>query len=248
VTAVTGRHGQANYASGNSYLDTLARYLTSSGRREKVIALDLGVFKSVGHVATQPDVVDKLLRDGFVPTEEKDLVRILEYYCDPAVKITKEEESQLITGIDTPANLQSRGLDIPSWMADSPIFLHLFQFRQGGSAASGDGSSDGEKSFSQRIVSMTSVSEIGVEIADELASKLARTLAVDRKDIDTNKPVHGYGVDSLAAVEVRSWMKRVLGCDVAVFEILGNASILELGMNLVQRCEFLKDSFDGLAK
>jgi hypothetical protein len=39
-------------------------------------------------------------------------------------------------------------------------------------------------------------------------------------------------------------MKRSLGCDLSVFEILGNASIEELGKGMVEKCELLGKKFE----
>lgn len=44
-----------------------------------------------------------------------------------------------------------------------------------------------------------------------------------------------YGVDSLAAVEIRTWFKNVVGADLSVFDILSNHSIEAVGMIAVKR-------------
>lgn len=235
-SGIVGWHGQSNYASGNTYQDTLARHLTSNGLR-KAISLDLGGFYSAGYVSTKDGLAKQLESHGFIVSQEQDLHRMLEYYCDPALEMNNAMHSQLVTGFETPANLIAKGIDIPSW-CNRPLFYNLHQIRDSSTLSSSDQSAS--ETFSQKVLSLTTPLEIGTEIVEAIASKLAKTLAIDKKDIDTRKPMHIYGVDSLAAVEVRSWMKRSLGCEVAVFEILGNVSIMELGMDLVARCEFLK--------
>ena len=39
-----------------------------------------------------------------------------------------------------------------------------------------------------------------------LVQKLSKALTVDVEDIEMTKPLSGYGVDSLLAVEVRTWI------------------------------------------
>lgn len=51
-------------------------------------------------------------------------------------------------------------------------------------------------------------------------------------DVDIHAPLSTFGVDSLVAVEIRGWLKRELAADVAVFEILGGASLMSLGMTV----------------
>lgn len=48
-------------------------------------------------------------------------------------------------------------------------------------------------------------------------------------DIESDKPMHVYGVDSLVAVEMRNWLSKELRAEVAVFELMGNTSIANLG-------------------
>lgn len=47
--------------------------------------------------------------------------------------------------------------------------------------------------------------------------------------IDLDQPIHAFGIDSLVAVEIPNWLKEVVDADIAVFNILGNASIKAIG-------------------
>ncbi|KAK8095752.1 Lovastatin diketide synthase LovF [Apiospora kogelbergensis] len=49
------------------------------------------------------------------------------------------------------------------------------------------------------------------------------------EDIDTVRQLSDYGVDSLMAVELRSWLSRDFSADITVFDILGGASIAMIG-------------------
>ena len=51
---IIGGLGQANYASGNTYQDALARHRVAHG--EKAVALDLGIVESVGMVFEHAEV------------------------------------------------------------------------------------------------------------------------------------------------------------------------------------------------
>ncbi len=46
-----------------------------------------------------------------------------------------------------------------------------------------------------------------------------------RDDIDTSKPLHAYGVDSLLAGELRNYFAKELSVDVAIFDLMGGPSI-----------------------
>ncbi|KAK6837517.1 hypothetical protein RU639_001449 [Aspergillus parasiticus] len=63
-----------------------------------------------------------------------------------------------------------------------------------------------------------------------LSAKLSRALALDEKDIDPDKHISTYSVDSLGAVELRTWFASELKANIAVFDIIGStvATIAQL--------------------
>ncbi|OBT45611.1 Type I Iterative Polyketide synthase (PKS) [Pseudogymnoascus sp. WSF 3629] len=60
-----------------------------------------------------------------------------------------------------------------------------------------------------------------------------------RDDINSDRPIAAYGVDSLVAVELRNWMLREMKADVPLFEILGNASLLVLSGRVALKSQLL---------
>ena len=63
-----------------------------------------------------------------------------------------------------------------------------------------------------------------------LTAKLSSALALDEKDIDPDKHLSKYGVDSLVAVELRTWLDTELKANIAIFDIIGStvATIAQL--------------------
>jgi hypothetical protein len=51
-------------------------------------------------------------------------------------------------------------------------------------------------------------------------------------DIEPTKPVSNYGVDSLLAVELRSWINAEIEADVSVFDLLSNTPITSLAKKI----------------
>lgn len=80
---------------------------------------------------------------------------------------------------------------------------------------------------------------MGALVVAGLRTKLAKTLAIEKENISTSPPMHTYGVDSPAAVEVRTRFRRVIEADVTVFEILSNESITSLGHMVAPRSQFV---------
>ena len=87
-----------------------------------------------------------------------------------------------------------------------------------------------------------SVAEVGNLIRDVIVKKLSRILNTPLGDIDTNRPMHYYGVDSLVAVEMRNWFVKDMNADVAIFDILGGASIAAVSLVVAGRSGYLNPS------
>ncbi|KAL4867781.1 hypothetical protein BDV12DRAFT_112461 [Aspergillus spectabilis] len=71
-------------------------------------------------------------------------------------------------------------------------------------------------------------------VASGVRSKLARTLHVP-EDIELQKPMHAFGVDSLMAVELRYWFQRELHVELSVFELMSDLSISKLSWLVLEK-------------
>ena len=234
INGILGTRSQANYGSGNTYQDALAKYRVSRG--EKAVSLDLAMIISVGFVAERPEIAASLNLSGYSGIEERVLHAILDYYCDPALPILSPSRSQILVGLETPTALASRGIDEPHWLRH-PIYNHLIQMDDSTSKGLSTGSSQLE--FSALLASAPSIPAAGNIIRDALVQKLSRILSVPLDDVDVDQPMHRYGLDSLVAVELRNWLSRDIGADTTVFEILGNASIAAFSASAAAKSRFI---------
>lgn len=57
-------------------------------------------------------------------------------------------------------------------------------------------------------------------IEEALVLKLSKSMMVNPEDINTQKPLHSFGVDSLVAVEVRNWIFKELKSGKSSFPFL----------------------------
>ena len=62
-------------------------------------------------------------------------------------------------------------------------------------------------------------------IGHALTRKLSNLLMVAIEDLDTNKLVFAYGLDSLVAVELRNWATSDLDANVPLMELMNSPSI-----------------------
>ena len=236
---VTGNRGQANYCVGNTYQDALAQYRVSKGL--KGIALDLGMILSVGFAAENDDVMGNLRASGFTAIREEEYLAILDYVCNPALPIQSALKSQVATGMETPAVLKNKGIEEPFWMRD-PLFRTFYQMDT--ITADGDEHSDAVD-YEKLLGLAESPAAAEAIVCEGLVKKLCRALSIEAEDVDTGKPMHAYGVDSLVAVELRSWFAKEMGAEVAVFDIMGSGSIKDLAGVVAGKSRFVNGEVRG---
>lgn len=237
---IIGAVGQSNYACGNTYQDALARHRVAHG--EKAVALDLGVIESVGMVSEHDDVAGYLRSTGHEGLAETELHALLEYYCDHGLPVQPELGSQVITSLELPSTLHAKNLvDLP-WMS-MPIFRQLWRIQTTFSHKELGGTEDASDyavDLEHRLAMGGSMEEMSEIVCELIRMKLSRMLAIELSGVDVGKPLHTYGVDSLVAIELRNWFAKAVGADVAVFEILGNASMITLAGLAAEKSKFVK--------
>ena len=260
LVGVYGAPGQANYAAGCAFQDALARARSTSGSGGGgggvSASLDLGWLSDAGIVSERAEYRRKWqgARD-IAGIRAADLIAVLDRVCDPASRpsssatttttttATSPGLSQLLVGAITPADLARAGeVAVPATL-NRPL-LDGFRYTPGQDRAGGPTSSSMHHQQQQqtpraRFLAATSHAERSTAVTEALREKLARALGIGAEDVETSgRPVAEYGVDSLMAVELRNWMLRDYGVEVAVFEILGGGvSVLGLAELVVGKAE-----------
>lgn len=242
ASGVVGFRAQANYAAGNTYQDSLARYRTSQG--EKAVSLNLGTIASSGYVAERPEIMEAMIKTGYPPIDEAELLALLDFYCDPGLEVLDPARCQVVTGLNTPAKMRQMGLEEAYWMHDSR-FRALWQMDQISHAVSPD-AAEKTADYKALLARTESAAEAAAIVSQALLSKLAETLSMPLEDIDASQPMHVFGVDSLVAVEIRNWLGRELGAQLSVFEILGKDSIADLSAGVAKKCVKVEEVADAI--
>lgn len=94
---------------------------------EKAVSIDLGMVVSEGVVAETDAMLDSLRRKGwFMEISQEELTALLDLYCDPSLDIlTPLTCQQVHVGIESPAVMSEKNIDIPQWMC-RPLFRHFY--------------------------------------------------------------------------------------------------------------------------
>ncbi|KAI1745439.1 BcPKS1, polyketide synthase [Xylaria scruposa] len=249
VSGIMGSIGQSNYAAGNTYQDALAAHRIAMG--EAATALALGWMGNIGIGAANAKLdrgKEEMMKIAEV--HEDEFLALLDRYCNPATDIKTVQQAQPIVGLLTPAKVQAAGFDPPDWMLTRPLLQGLKQHDADGDAgklaSQGSGAAAGGRDWRGELVRASTMDEASHILVEALVQKLAKATSVAPEEIDSSRPLHAYGVDSLLAVELRNWFKKLFQADVAIFDITGQASVEQIARGAARVSEIVKES--GLLK
>lgn len=217
ISGILGNPGQANYAAGNTYQDALAAHRTARG--QYTISLDIGWLASIGAVAESARLQEGVAsRNYLLPISESDLLALLDHYCRPDLPLQLGGAAHPVIGLATP---DAPGAELPPFFR-TPPFHALHQSRRENVESS---TTTNTTDYAALFAAFETLEEAAEAVAQGLARKLGAALGMPSSDVDTTKPLHQYGVDSLLAVEIRNWFAKEIKADVAIFDIMGQGSI-----------------------
>ncbi len=232
ISGIFGQITQVNYASGNTYQDALARYRLAHG--EKAVSLDLGLLLVDGLLKDKPDLVRRLNSTGyFVPLTEAEILAIFDRYCDPGLTFSSASDAQPIVGIQSPAVLRSRGIELPTSM-QQPLWNMMASIDSGGGKSTAATKSD-EFDLLALTVAASTTEETGAITTRAITDKIAKIMSTEPEKLDIGRPIQSFGVDSLTAVDIRNWISKTFAVQIPTFEILGNNSLAELGLAVARK-------------
>jgi hypothetical protein len=233
IAGVVGSAGQANYAAGNTYMDALAHYRIAQG--ENAVALDLGVMLDHGALALDESLRERILAAGYLTgVTQAEYFRLLEYYCDSSRRKASSDGGQFAIGFASSSKLRKNIAMNGSTPLSLPLYRHIYHDgNRNHKDENGDTENPDQSHHRRAFVQAKSNSEAEAIVSEALFHRLAKSLpsvsssASSRAEF-LSKPLHSYGVDSLMAIEVRSWLAKEFAADVPIFEILGDATISSL--------------------
>ncbi|KAF2963761.1 hypothetical protein GQX73_g9817 [Xylaria multiplex] len=238
MATTIGNPGQANYAAGNSYQGALARQLSSQGHN--VIALDVPMMSDAGMVATKPALMEYFFSIGWSHMTTEELIAVIDYHCHPPRKdeTMSAQGAVVVPRLWLPRYSAVEGALQPAWQHE-PRFNHMVMHNLS-SDGSGVKKGSGKGSTAALLSATKSPQEAERIVLDALLEKLTKVLSVDIAELDPGRPMHAYGVDSLVAVELRTWITKEIGSDVSVFEMTSGQRIGQLAATAAGISRFVK--------
>jgi NADP-dependent 3-hydroxy acid dehydrogenase YdfG len=229
ISGVAGQRGQANYAGGNTFLDAFVQYRQSLGLA--ACAVDIGMMVDHGYVAENPALLERIQSQGLFGIRIPELLDALAAVmrAPPATAWDGSgafvSPAQLVIGLRslTPLSAPSNRVH---WKHDRRMAVYANQSADDSGVSGSDVSST---SGALAAFVASAMADPTILSQPDTAAFIARQVA-----IDVSRSLQDIGLDSLVAIEMRSWWKGVFGFDISVLEMLGMGSVLALGERAVE--------------
>jgi hypothetical protein len=238
VAGIFGNRGQANYAAGNTFQDSLAAYRTARGMN--TYSLDLGSVSSVGWVAENRESMRTQTATLFELLREDEVHGAIEFLIDPRYQKLNHSQStpqsQLILGLPTAELCQQNGISPPTYLNYS-LFTHQRNTVKAKAAESTD-----QRTISTAILlsSVSSIEDAISVVSDGIVERLSSLLSIPASELDVQR--FGFGaIDSLVSMEFRSWIGKELKADVSLLDIMGAQNIRSLSEKIARTTRLLGD-------
>ncbi|KAF3001768.1 t1pks [Curvularia kusanoi] len=242
-SGLCGSPGQAQYGAGNTYQDALAHYRCKQGL--KATSVDLGIMLSVGILAEMGTHTFKQWEDvlGIREHAFHALVKsIANRQRQSTTNLKVQVPAQICLGLGTADMMHAHNLPNPPWYTD-PRFKPL-------TVRTLDANVD--ESNKQQVTDTVSLAvrladagrrddlDQAASIATEaLVAKTAEILRMPTSEIDADRPLYLYGVDSLVALEVRNWITREMKANMALLDILAAVPIKDFAAQIAQKSKLV---------
>lgn len=226
ISGVVGQKGQANYAAANVFLDAFAVYRQKLGL--KACSVDLGAIEDVGYMSEHKDLLVALDSAAWTPINEGLFHKIVRFSIIQQVSpINEASATQMITSIAVPQQEDSR-------LLVDARFAGLCFGNSGGQLSNSKDDSKEIQAF--LLMAKSQVDSLTVlNACIEIVNRQFMTTLRLSDSMEPGKPLSSYGLDSLAAVEFRNWVRMDLGAELTTLEITNATSLTLLCEKIISK-------------
>lgn len=225
MAAIVGNPGQSAYAAANMYMSSLACQRRRRGLNAS--ALHVGAIMGNGYVTREMNQAQQeyLERAGNVWLSEQDF-RQLFAEAILASQGYQGKSPEISTGLKMVEDSSESAASI-TWFRN-PMFQHCVSRSSSASDDATGARSGAHVPVKAQLAEAVSPAEVHNIITEAFAAKLRSSLQVEEDRELTGLTADTLGIDSLVAVDIRSWFLKELQVEMPVLKILSGATVGEL--------------------
>ncbi|KAJ4371953.1 hypothetical protein N0V83_003726 [Neocucurbitaria cava] len=229
--AVYGNRGQANYSAAGAYEDALAFHRRAQGQRATTV--DLGIMRDIGVLA------ETGITESLKAWEKPYGIREPEFHAlmERAIEgdINGTNGAQVMTGLATGGSAIAAGIDVPFYLDSKRFSIMARTGTQNLNASAADASAPTHTI----IAAAESLEEAATAVISALVKQVAKMLQMPVVEIDVERFLHSYGIDSLVAIELMNWALKEFKSSVSVFDVLAGVPISTFASKLAAKSTVL---------
>lgn len=231
TSGVIGNPGQANYAAGNTFQDALAHYRRRQGL--KAVSLDIGAVRDVGYLAESNDQnLSGLSHLKSLTISAADIHFLVKTAINGCTPDGQEIKPQIISGL-AGASIDEQFIDRSPWARDGKLCIALKTSLTDKTDAAG------MQAGLEALDKANTAEEATIIVEEMLIRRVAASVMVPEEDLSVKTPIQTFGVNSLVAVELKTWVAKELQTEVSVADI-SPSSISTLAENIVANSKLFR--------
>lgn len=226
MASFIGNPGQSNYGAANMFMASLAANRRNRGLAGSVI--HIGLLQGLGHFSRSLDTgsnAESQLQNRFNVTSlsETDL-HFMFAHAVLSGRPDAQSDPGLLMGLDT----NTRHANQENRLRRVPLFSHCFHDNDVSRRDDHLDVQGSQQSIESLLANAADHREALAALEQAFTAKLGTMLQASTDNISGDTPLVAMGIDSLVAVEIRSWFLKEISVDMAILKILGGATLAEV--------------------
>ncbi|KAI0204323.1 PKSN polyketide synthase for alternapyrone biosynthesis [Astrocystis sublimbata] len=238
ITGVIGNTAQANYASGNTFEDALAHHARNH-LGIGATSIDVGLVTDSAHFTSEGEFGEL---DGYLTryqhgwrglqTNLEQLGVAMRAIMRGRVTNGQKMPAQVILGLGD--RIEKSSESTGGFSRDPKFALRVVSVED----EAGDGQS--KEDVGTLLSKASTMAEAAAAVEENIKALVAVAMGVSIEDVDSQKPLYDYGVDSLQAVEIRNRALKNMRSDISVFDILSAMPLADVAVKIATKSQLVK--------
>ncbi|KAJ5519098.1 Acyl transferase/acyl hydrolase/lysophospholipase [Penicillium expansum] len=242
ISGTVGTATESNYCAANSFLDAFARYRNRLGL--PAISIGYGMISEVGYLHEHPDIEALMKRKGIHPINEDELIQIMNMALVNQRASTWDSRydhlagSHLLTGVEFIGlhEQRERGFEGDNHVFADPraaLFTASFARRAAGKSETHSAAAHLPREIARALRESQDTAPIIDRLRAVVSKKLSNLILLPESELEADRPLGDFGLDSMLAAEFRTFIFRTFEVDVPFVVLLKRSTTVNTLAGLI---------------